>query len=155
MNSQKLKNRPPKNFYTSGSIIIDFFKSIIRNFLKIFNLDVYRTKYYERVERNFWGAFIKEQDNHLMKLYEEGLKRSEGEWSDTFSTKLRFYSMFQMLEQTLKKILNMILLSADVGGSILLGLYQKSFKKSGQDINFHVFDSFEGGLSDLEERIRI
>ena len=88
MNSQKLKNRPSKNLYTSGSIIIDFFKSIIRNFLKIFNLDIYRTKYYERSERNFWLPFIKEQDNHLMKLYEEGLKISEGEWSDNFSKKL-------------------------------------------------------------------
>ena len=103
MNDQKLKNRPPKDFYTTGSIIIDFFKSIIRNFLKIFNLDIYRTKYYERVERNFWLPFINKQANHLMKLYEEGLKRSEGEWSENFSRKLRYYSLFQMLEQTLKK----------------------------------------------------
>ena len=67
--------------------MFNFFPS--RSFLKIFNLDIYRTKYYERVERNFWLPFIKEQDNHLMKLYEEGLKRSEGEWSDRFSKKTR------------------------------------------------------------------
>ena len=78
MNSQKLKNRPPKDFYTSGSIIIDFLKSIIRNLLKIFNLDIYRTKYYERVETDFWIPFYKEQDNHLMKLYKEGLQKTEG-----------------------------------------------------------------------------
>ena len=100
MNSQKLKNRLPKDFYTSGSIIIDFLKSIIKNLLKIFNLDIYRTKYYERVETDFWIPFYKEQDNHLMKLYKEGLKKSKGEWCDNFSKKLRFYSLFQMAEKT-------------------------------------------------------
>ena len=75
MSSQKLKNRPLKGFYGSGSIIIDFLKSIIKNLLKIFNLDIYRTKYYERVERDFWLPFIKKQDNHLMKLYEGGVKK--------------------------------------------------------------------------------
>ena len=91
LHSQKLKNKPPKNF--RGSVVIYFFKTIIKNFLKIFNLAVYRIKHYEQVEKNLWIPFQEKPDNHLMKLYKEGLKKSEGEWSDNFSKKLRFYSL--------------------------------------------------------------
>ena len=152
MNDQKLKNRPLKDIYGSGSIIIDFLKSIIKNFLKIFNLDIYRTKYYEPVETDFWIPFYKEQDNHLMKLYKEGLKKSKGEWSDYFSKKLRFYSLFQMAEQTLKKNLKYDVVECGVWWGHSTWALSKIIQKSGQDINFHVFDSFEGGLSDVKER---
>ena len=152
MNGQKLKNKPPKSFYTSGSIIIDFLKSIIRNLLKIFNLDIYRTKYYERVETNFWIPFYKEQDNHLMKLYKEGLQKTEGDWSENFSRQLRYYSLFQMLEQTLKKNLKYDVAECGCWWGHSTWALSKIIQKSGQDINFHVFDSFESGLSDVDER---
>ena len=60
--------------------------------------------------------------------------------------------MFQMLEQTLKK--NFKYDVAECGcwwGHSTWGI-SKIIQKSGRDINFHVFDSFEGGLSDRDEK---
>ena len=99
-----------------------------------------------------WIPFYKEQDNHLMKLYKEALKKSEGEWSENFSRKLRYYSLFQMLEQTLKKNFEYDVAECGCWYGHSTWVISKIIQKSGQDINFHVFDSFEGGLSDVGER---
>ena len=150
MHSQKLKNKPPEDF--RGPVVIYFFKTIIKNFLKIFNLAVYRIKHYEQVEKNLWIPFQEKPDNHLMKLYKEGLKKSEGEWSDNFSKKLRFYSLFQMAEKTLKKNFKYDVAECGCWWGHSTWVLAKLVQNSGQDIDFHVFDSFEGGLSDVGEK---
>ena len=73
---KKFINKPPGNFYNRGSKIIFFFKTIIKSVLKIFNLNIYRTKHYELVEKKLWIPFYENKDNKLMKLYMEGLKKN-------------------------------------------------------------------------------
>ena len=60
--------------------------------------------------------------------------------------------MFQMLEKTLKKNFEYDVAECGCWYGHSTWVISKIIQKSGQDINFHVFDSFEGGLSDVDER---
>jgi hypothetical protein len=97
------------------SKIFTFFKQNIKNMLRMFNISIFNLKRQELVAKNFFIPFYKNEDNRLMKLYWEGLKKAKGEWSDNFSKKLRYYSLFQMAEYVLKKNYNMISLNVVVG----------------------------------------
>jgi len=92
------------------------------------------------------------EHNEKIQLYDEGLKKSTRNYPDSFSKQCRFYSLQQMVSFIVK---NKSLLgdfaecgcwkghSAYVISKIL---YENNFSKS-----FHIFDSFEGGLSDKTE----
>ena len=133
------------------SKIFIFFKKIIKNILKIFNMSIFSLKRQELVAKNFFIPFYKNGDNKLMKLYADGLKKTEGEWSDNFSKKLRYYSLFQMVEYILKKNLQSDFVECGCWHGHSTWALSKLIQDSGQKINFHVFDSFEGGYSDLQE----
>ena len=149
---KKFINTPPENFYNRGSKIIFFLKTIIKSVLKIFNLNIYRIKHYELVEKKLWIPFYENKDNKLMKLYMEGLKKAEGEWSDNFSKKLRYYSLFQMAEHILKKNLQHDFVECGCWWGHSTWALSKIIQNSNQKINFHIFDSFEGGLSELHNK---
>lgn len=81
-------------------------------------------------------------------LYKEGMKRSHCEWSDNFYKQCRFYSLQEMLEWVMKRSLEGDV--AECGcwkghSSYMIAkiLSDNSFKGT-----FHIFDSFEEGLSD-------
>ena len=145
MNSQKLKNRPPKDFYTSGSIIIDFFKSIIINFLKIFNLDIYRTKYYERVERNFWLPFIKEQDRVKRdkekrdQLIKENTKPDFNDWklnisNDFESYVFKYYPKVQEIKDKMESAGSLFTQMSGTGSTVY-GFFESIEKAEYADAN--------------------
>ncbi len=85
--------------------------------------------------------------NERMELYYEGLQKAKIEWTDNFSKQNRYFSMQQMLHHVLKKGL-----MGDVAecgcwkghSTYIISKILTDFSFSGK---FHVFDSFEGGLS--------
>jgi len=83
-----------------------------------------------------------------MQLYFEGLENANVRWSDNFSKQLRFYSLQQIIEHILALELDADF--AECGcwkghSSFIIStlLFKKGFQKQ-----FHIFDSFEGGLSE-------
>lgn len=86
-----------------------------------------------------------------IQLYYEGLIKSKMEWSDNFPKQCRFYSLQQMAAYIMNKgILGDF---AECGcwkghSAYIISkiLYENNFSRS-----FHIFDAFEGGLSDKTE----
>ena len=126
-------------------------KKVIKKILRIFGLSLFYIKKYELVPKNFFIPFYKNNENKFVKLYEEGLQKVGGVWSDNFSKKLRYYSTFQMVEHVLKKGLNYDFVECGTWHGHSAWVFSKLIKKSGQKINFHIFDSFEGGYSALNK----
>lgn len=87
-------------------------------------------------------------DHERMVLHREGLTRSNMAWVDNFPLQCRMYSLQQLVERAVQKYPDGEFVecgcwkghSAYVISSILA---KHDFAKS-----FHIFDSFEGGLSD-------
>ena len=152
MHRIKFRNKAPENFFNRELVIIFFLKRIIKRILKMLNLNIFRINYYELVQKNLWIPFYINKDNKLMKLYTEGLRKSEGEWSDSFSKKLRFYSLLQMTEHVLKKNLQHDFAECGCWWGHSTWVLSKIIQNSGQKINFHIFDSFEEGLSELHDK---
>ena len=87
-------------------------------------------------------------DHARMALHREGLRRSNMEWVDSFQLQCRMYSLQQMVEFAARK--NIDGEFAECGcwrghSAYIISkiLFTHQFSKS-----FHIFDSFEGGLSD-------
>ncbi len=87
-----------------------------------------------------------------MQLYYEGLNRADVKWSDNFSKQLRFYSLQQMVEYVL--VLDLEADFAECGcwkghSSFIIStlLSRNNFQNQ-----FHIFDSFEDGLSEKKEK---
>jgi O-methyltransferase len=126
-------------------------KKIIKKILNVFGLSIFFIKKHEIVPKNFFIPFYKNNENKFVKLYEEGLQKVGGVWSDNFSKKLRYYSTFQMVEHVLKKDLNFDFVECGTWHGHTAWVFSQLIKKSGQKINFHIFDSFEGGYSALSK----
>lgn len=143
--------------------ITRLFKSFAVYLADMFGVSVYFTRKKNNsdivlFDRNALTAFY--GNSKRIKLYHEGLKRSHNEWSDNFYKQLRFYSLQEMAEWALKKVL--------VGDFAECGCWKghssyiisKILSESGFKGLFHIFDSFEGGLSDKapedeNERVRL
>jgi O-methyltransferase len=86
--------------------------------------------------------------NKRMELYFEGLDRAKVRWTDNFSKQLRFYSLQQIIEYvlTLKLDADFAECGCWKGHSSLI--ISTLLSKDNIKNQFHIFDSFEGGLSD-------
>jgi O-methyltransferase len=92
--------------------------------------------------------------NKRMALYFEGLVRSEMVWSDNFSKQLRFYSLQQIVEHVLSLRLDADFAECGCWKGHSSFIISTLLSKHGFKNQFHIFDSFEGGLSDktLEDK---
>lgn len=90
--------------------------------------------------------------NEKIQLYYKGLKKSKMEWSDNFPKQCRFYSLQQMVSFIMKDK-GLLGDFAECGcwkghSTYIISkiLYKNNFSNT-----FHIFDAFEGGLSDKTE----
>ena len=130
--------------------MIKFIKKIINKILSKLNLKIIRlNNSVSLVNEDDLLSFQKNNLSH--KLYIEGLRISKNEKSENFFKKSRFLDLISLVELTLKKneIMDFVEAGCWHGHSsyIIASLIQKYSKKN---INFHIFDSFEG-LSELTE----
>ena len=129
-------------------------KSIIE---KPLNLAGYNIEFSKReissivsVNKYLWEPYYK--TDHIVNLYNEALKRSGMEWSDNYYKQLRFYSLHQMVCHVLHQNLT--------GDFVECGTWKGHSAYIISDIlfendftgDFHIFDSFEGGLSEKVEK---
>jgi SAM-dependent methyltransferase len=96
--------------------------------------------------RNYLSRYYK--DDPFMILYREAMEKTNSESRDSFEKQCRFSGLYQAI----RRVLN-----ADVPGSFAeCGCWRghsalmtaKLIHASGQNRELHIFDSFEGGLSD-------
>lgn len=119
-------------------------KKFINKILLLFNLKILRlngpTTF---INESDILSFSKDGANH--KLYIEGLKKSKNEKSENFFKKSRFLDLINLVELTLEKneVKDFVEAGCWHGHSsfIISSLIKKSLKRN---INFHIFDSFEG-----------
>ncbi len=105
-------------------------------------------KEFDRVlfDRNLLSYYYNRHQR--LRLYYESIKKAGVEWSDNFSKQCRYNSMQQVLRSVLAKGLEGHCAECGVwqGHSaymIAIILSESTFKET-----FHIFDSFEGGLSE-------
>ena len=86
--------------------------------------------------------------NERMKLYFEGLDRANVRWTDNFSKQLRFYSLQQIVEHVLALKLDADFAECGCWRGHSSFIVSTLLSKNNFQNQFHIFDSFEGGLSD-------
>ena len=135
------------------------FKKLIKYLLKVisnlFNILIFvkkRTKNanYELVNKNIWIPFF--YSDEYFSLYNEGLQKSQQEKSDNFSKNLRHYSLMQNVKYVLLKqnLQNYNFAECGCWSGHSTYLISKILKEYKFKNKFYIFDSFEGGLSDLK-----
>ncbi|MFC1509998.1 TylF/MycF/NovP-related O-methyltransferase, partial [Candidatus Omnitrophota bacterium] len=86
--------------------------------------------------------------NNKMQLYLEGLKQSHVEWSDNFYKQLRYYSLQQIVCYILRQELIGDFVECGTWKGHSAYIISRILSENKFTRNFHIFDSFEGGLSD-------
>lgn len=90
--------------------------------------------------------------NNRMELYFEGLDRANLVETDNFSKQLRFYSLQQIVEHLLALNLNGDVAECGCWKGHSSFIISTLLSKSSFQNRFHIFDSFEGGLSEKTEK---
>jgi O-methyltransferase len=85
--------------------------------------------------------------NKRMELYFEGLDNAQVRWADNFSKQLRFYSLQQIVEHILTLKLNGDFAECGCWKGHSSFIISTLLSKNNFQNQFHIFDSFEGGLS--------
>ena len=86
--------------------------------------------------------------NHMMQLYFEGLVQVRIEWSDNFYKQLRFYSLQELVHYVLRRKLQGDFVECGAWKGQSAYMISSILSENGFTGDFHIFDSFEGGLSD-------
>lgn len=130
-------------------MIKQWIKSAVSRTANLFGVEVciYRTgkSAVTAVDQNSWEPYF--HPNERMQLYFEGLKKSGNEWSDNFNKRLRFYSLLEMASYARKHKLEGDFVECGVWKGHSAYMISKLLVDSQFKGGFHIFDSFEGGLS--------
>ncbi|MCX5677956.1 MAG: class I SAM-dependent methyltransferase [Candidatus Omnitrophica bacterium] len=97
-------------------------------------------------DRNMLSSFY--NNNGRVRLYYDGLKRTKGEWTDNFSKQCRFYGLQEMAGWVLGKELGGDFAECGCWRGHSTYIISKILSDNNFRASFHVFDSFENGLSD-------
>jgi len=122
-----------------------FLKSFISFFIKVITKKV---KNPELIDKAIFIPFYKK--DRIIKDYELSIKKSNLIWSDNFYKQLRYYSLYQIAEYVSMQpnFKNSNIAECGVWKGHSAFMISKIFKKNNFFGEFHIFDSFEGGLSD-------
>jgi O-methyltransferase len=119
---------------------------------KIFSLLGYKILVSKKINQQLvlldkfeWEPFFKQNDR--IKLYYKGLQQSKGEKSDNFPKQCRFYSLQQIVEFVLKQDLTGDFVECGCWKGHSSYIISTILLKNNFVNKFHIFDSFEGGLS--------
>jgi len=102
------------------------------------------------INKNTWMPFA--LTNKKMELYFEGLIQSENEQTDNILKQLRFYSLQQLVHYVLQRKIEGDFVECGVWKGHSAYLISKIISKNKFNRRFHIFDAFEGGLSEKVEK---
>jgi O-methyltransferase len=126
-------------------------RRLLQGVFRIFGIDAYFFRHHEFtdyvcMDRNMLEWYYHNEQERL--LYDEALSRTGMEWSDNFPKLCRHY----LLQTLAQRVLDMRVEGdfAECGCWKGTSSYElaKLISWSGLDKRLHIFDSFEGGLSD-------
>lgn len=126
-------------------------RSYLEKSFNLFGLDAYiRTKkdIYDWVlfDRKILSRYMCNDED--VSLYQEGLVHTGMTLSDNFSKQQRFFELLQMVKCTLKKGIAGDFVECGCWWGHSTYMIAKLLQKNGFQGTLHVFDSFEGGLSE-------
>jgi len=133
-------------------------KKLIKSIItKIFNFVGYNIALSKKnisslitIDKNIWEPYY--NPDHKMNLYFEGLKRSGIEPYDGFGKQLRLYSLQNMVYHILQQNLSGDFVECGVWKGHSAYIISKILSTNNFSGDFHIFDSFEGGLSKKVEK---
>jgi hypothetical protein len=130
-------------------VVKSFLKLVIN---KVFSLVGYEVTFgkkgmqnYVAVDKNIWESYY--SNDQKMQLYYEGLKRSRNEWTDNFYKQLRHYSLQELVCYVMQQKLKGDFVECGVWKGHSAYIISNILSKNKFTGDFHIFDSFEGGLS--------
>jgi O-methyltransferase len=97
------------------------------------------------VDKKAWEPFFREDEN--VKRYFRGLRESKNEWSDNLYKQLRHYSLQELCHYVVNKNLTGDIAECGCWRGHSAYLIASIINIRDFDVDFHIFDSFEGGLS--------
>ena len=87
--------------------------------------------------------------DEIRRAYHRSLSRTGMEWSDNFSKQCRFHSLYQLVGIAIQNNGSHDFAECGCWKGHSTHLISSLLRKKGFDQEFHVFDSFEGGLSEI------
>lgn len=136
-------------------MIFEIFNKLFSNlFSKLGILFVIKKKNYnsdyEIINKNIWIPFLKKK-NWKRKLYYKSILKCKQLSTDNFSKYLRFNSLMQLVEFVLanKKLKTLNFAECGCWHGHSSYVISSLLKKHNYQNKFYIFDSFEGGLSNL------
>jgi O-methyltransferase len=115
-----------------------------------------KEKHLVLVDQKVWAPHVRADEN--IERYVSGLRKSQNEWSDNLYKQLRHYSLQELCNYVLNKNLRGDLVECGCWSGHSAYQIASIIKKRESDVDFHIFDSFEGGLSakvPKDENIRV
>ena len=100
----------------------------------------------ELVDNRILEAYL--DQNRRVRLYYDAMRKADVEWSDNFPKQCRFYSIQQMVEFVLDKRVDGDFAECGCWKGHSTYIVASILSDRGFANEFHVFDSFEGGLSE-------
>lgn len=135
-------------------MIKNLIKSVIAKPFNLIGYDVMFAKKGKQsiisIDKNVWEPYF--IPNNKMQLYFKGLEQSRMQWSDNFYKQLRFYSLQQVVYYVLRQKITGDFVECGVWRGHSAYIIACMLSENGFTGNFHVFDSFEGGLSHKGEK---
>ena len=126
-------------------------KKILKSFLKIFNIDLYNLKHQFKTSKDLWLPTFKPEENRLIKLYYKSQKISKTEKTDSFNKLLRYYSLFQLAEHSIKNNQSFDFVECGCFSGHSTWALSKILLENNFNKKFHIFDSF-AGFSELKKQ---
>ena len=132
-------------------------KKITRDIIeKLFSLFGYKLCYAKKnrsidlevIDKFLVSSYYNKNINRIS--YEKSLKHTNMEWSDNFSKQCRYYVLYQIVEYILNNNNEGDVAECGCWKGHSGHLIASILKSNGFSNKFHIFDSFEGGLSALQ-----
>jgi O-methyltransferase len=98
------------------------------------------------VDRFVFSPYLNQEKE--VDLYIKGMSRSDSKWSDNFYKQCRYYSLAQIAELASSSFPSFDIAECGVWKGHSAWMIANIFSQNSFTGTFHIFDSFEGGLSD-------
>lgn len=102
------------------------------------------------IDRFIFSPFLNQEIESM--LYSEAILKADADWSDNFYKQCRYYSLAQIASIASKRFTTFDIAECGVWKGHSAYMISKIFSENQFTGSFHIFDSFEGGLSDKVEK---
>jgi len=102
------------------------------------------------IDRFIFAPFLNKDSE--VELYSNAISKADAEWSDNFYKQCRYYSLAQIAAITAQRFPKLDIAECGVWKGHSAHMLSKIFSDNDFSGTFHIFDSFEGGLSDKVEK---